>query len=61
MKYIIIRSLVDGEIDLSTNDLQNRVNSYLKKGYVPQGGIAIAYDSFNGNSCIMQAMVKKRK
>ena len=57
--YIIVKSPISDEINSSVTYLQNRVNEYLREGYLPQGGIAVAYDSNNGNVCIMQAMIKK--
>lgn len=57
--YIIVTSDVNEKIEVSANRLQNRVNSYLKEGFVPVGGIAVAYDSEDGSSYLMQAMIKK--
>lgn len=44
-------------IAFSSSDLKQKVNSLMKKGWLPVGGIA--FDSSNVNKVYYQAMIKK--
>lgn len=52
MHYIILTAI-------QYDDLADQVNEYIKKGYLPQGGIAMMLGS-NGQR-IAQAMVKNEE
>lgn len=58
MEYIIIRAWANHYTSVE-DSLQKIVNEFIKKGWKPQGGIAIMQNK-DGDYIIYQAMIKGR-
>jgi len=59
LEGITIKARFKGESDISNGleDLEEKVNAYIKQGWKPQGGISVVLNS-NYNLHYYQAMIK---
>ena len=49
----------DRWVSVVSEKVEHEVQEYMKKGYVPLGGISISYNSSFRLCCVTQAMIKK--
>ena len=64
MKYKILATQLDAERDyyalaIGMETLTNEVNEFIKKGWIPQGGVTC--QEIGEDACIMQAMILREE
>lgn len=52
IKYVLME-------DLNRQSLERRVNLFIPMGWIPQGGVAVDYDTQDNVTIYLQAMVRK--